>query len=174
MNKEITMSSTKSRTAIATGASVAVGPFTLRSRSLAFGLLLVLALQFLVGMVTNVYVTIPATHPGAGTANYFGGLVQGLGWALTDGDWALQLHVLIGLVLLLMSFALIGVAYATRERVWMICAPIGVVSTIGAGFSGASFINDGQGFSSLLMSVWFLIALVALVVGLYLTPRPNQ
>lgn len=40
---------------------------------------------------------------------------------------------------------------------------------IGAGFNGASFINYGHDFSSLLMSVGFLLALVSYLVGLYLT-----
>ena len=155
------MSFTQPRTTAPTRTSVAFGPFALRSRSLAFRLLLLLALEFLLGMVTNLYVQIPATHPGSGADNYFVGVVQGLGWALTDGAWALQLHVLLGLGLILTGFALIGVAYATHERVWMICAPLGVLGMMVAGFNGASFVNYGQNFSSLLMSVGFLVALVS-------------
>lgn len=168
------MSVTPSRTTASRGASVAVGPVALRARSLAFQLLLLLALEFLLGMVTNLYVHLSATHPGSGADNFFVGVVQGLGWALTQGAWALQLHVLLGLGLILTGVVLIGVAYITRERVWMICAPIGVCGMIAAGVNGASFINYGQDFSSLLMSMGFLIALVSLVIGLYLAPRLNQ
>lgn len=153
------------------GAPVAIGPFRFRTRPLALWLLLLLALQFLLGMVTNLYVPIPASHPGSNADNYFVGVLQGLGWAMTHGEWALQLHVLMGLWLILMSFALIGVAYRAHERVWMISAPISVFGMLVAGFNGASFINYGQNLSSLLMSVGFLTALVALLVGLYLTPR---
>jgi len=163
--------STSTAAVPASGAAVAIGPFKLRARSLAFGLLLLLGLQFILGIVTNLYATIPATHPGSGASNFFVGLVQGLGWSLSDGAWALQLHVLVGLGVILLGITLVYVAYATHERIWMICASIGGVAMLSAGFSGAVFVNDGQGLSSLLMSVWFLVALISFVVGLYLTPR---
>ena len=141
----------------------------LRSRRLAFLILLLLGLQFILGIVANLYVEIPEAHPGSGAANYFAGIFQGIGWAITQGTWSLQIHATLGLLLILLALLLIGLAYARRERVWMILSPIGAIGMIGAGFNGASFINYGHDFSSLLMSVGFLLALVSYLMGLYLT-----
>jgi hypothetical protein len=140
-----------------------------RSRLVAYLVLLLLGLQFLLGIVANLYVQIPDTHPGSGAENYFVGVLQGIGWVITQGAWALQLHATLGLLLILLALLLTGLAFTRRERVWMILSPIGAIGMIGAGFNGASFINYGHDFSSLLMSVGFLLALVSYLVGLYLT-----
>lgn len=145
-----------------------------RSRRLAFFILLLLGLQFLLGIVANLYVEIPETHPGSGAANYFAGIFPGIGWAITQGTWSLQIHATLGLLLILLALLLIGLAYARRERVWMILSPSGAIGMIGAGFNGASFLNYGHDFSSLLMSVGFLLALISYLIGLYLTAPTSR
>jgi hypothetical protein len=127
--------------------------------------LLLLAAQFLVGMVVNLYVQIPSVHSGAGASNYFLGVAQGVVWALGQGTWALVVHVALGLLLVLASFLLIGLAVAARKRAWIILSLIGWIGVVGAGFNGASFLNYGHDFSSLLMSVGFLLATISYVIG---------
>ncbi len=73
-----------------------------------------------------------------------------------------------------MGHAAMGVAYATCERVWIICTSLSVFGVMVAAFTGVAFVNYGQNTSSLLMSVGFLIALVPLLIGLFLTSRPNS
>lgn len=140
-------------------------------RALAFWLLLLLSLQFVLGMLTNLYVTIPAHHPGSGSVEYFAGVVAGVVWSITQGVWALRIHALLGLLLILTGFALVVVAFTRRLRVWIVSSIIAVLFTIAAGFNGASFLNYGEAFSSLFMSLGFALALVALLVGLYLSPQ---
>ncbi len=137
-------------------------------RTLTFVLLLALCLQFLLGMLTNLYVQVPAAHPGSNAANYFVGVAQGVGWGLTQAALFLQLHVIVGLLLFLGSLWLLWRAIALRDRAWIIIATLGVLGIIGAGFNGASFMNYGHDFSSLIMSLAFLFSLVAYLVGLYL------
>ncbi|MGO8946739.1 MAG: hypothetical protein ACLQUY_03550 [Ktedonobacterales bacterium] len=43
------------------------------ARAIAFVLLLLLAAQFLLGMVDNLFVQIPLQHPGSAAGNYFAG-----------------------------------------------------------------------------------------------------
>ncbi len=142
----------------------------LRLRRMAFFLLLLLGAQFFLGMWNNLYTSIPASHPGTNAGNYFVGVGEGIVWSIAHSAMlALQLHVILGLLLLLFSILLIVSAYTAGTRVWKIAAPIGAFGILGAAFNGASFINYGHNISSLLMSTGFLIALVAYIIGLYLS-----
>ena len=138
-------------------------------RPLAALTLLLLAVQFLIGMLVNFYVELPTDHPGANAPEYFSGVAQGVAWALLHSDLLLVAHVAIGLALGLASLLLIGLAIAARQRAWIIVSLLGMVGIVGAGFNGASFLNYGHDFSSLLMSVGFLLAEIAYALGLYLT-----
>ncbi|HLY29439.1 MAG TPA: hypothetical protein VKQ36_00295, partial [Ktedonobacterales bacterium] len=160
-----------------TGANVAQGKRSLviqvqqiAPRTLAFLLLLLLGLQFLVGMLTNFYVEVPTTHPGANASNYFVGVAQGVSWAAVQGSLFLLLHVWLGMLVFIGSLWLLGRSIVLRDRGWIIIASLGVAGIMSAGFNGASFMNYGHDFSSLLMSIGFLLALVSYLVGLYLRP----
>jgi hypothetical protein len=146
----------------------------LSPRTLAFSLLLLLSLQFVLGMVTNLYVAVPTHHPGSQAAEYFGGVVAGVAWAITQGAWALRIHALLGLLIIIIGFALVAAAVSSRRKVWIVCSIIALLFTMAAGFNGASFLNYGEDFSSLFMSLGFAVALVTLVVGLYLDPAGRR
>jgi len=48
-----------------------------------------LLIQYLLGMVVNVYVVLPSRHPGAGAGDYLSGAAAGLAWVVADGPaWA--------------------------------------------------------------------------------------
>lgn len=136
-------------------------------RMITVSVLLLLAIEYLIGMVVNLYVQIPSAHPGAGAAEYFSGAVQGVAWGLVQGPWALVIHVIIGLLLGLASFILIGLAIASRQRLWIISSLLGWIGIVGAGFNGASFLNYGHDFSSLLMSIGFLLAAISYIIGYF-------
>lgn len=138
-------------------------------RPLAAITLLFLAVQFLIGMLVNLFVTVPAVHPGANAANYFLGVIQGVIWSLTQGTLYLLLHAAVGLLLFLLSLILVGLAIAARRRAWIITSIPGLIGIVGAGFNGASFMNYGHNFSSLLMSVGFLLAVISYAIGFYVT-----
>lgn len=139
-----------------------------RPRRLAFLLLLLLSLQLLLGMWDTLFVGVPSSHPGANASEYFGGVVQGVLWAIFgSGLPALVAHAALGLLLVLASIYLIVVAFRGTERIWKILTPVGAFGILAAGFNGASFMNYGFNVSSLLMTVGFLVALVAYIIGLY-------
>jgi hypothetical protein len=134
-------------------------------RTLTFITFLLLQVQFFIGMLVNLYIQVPAVHPGANSADYFSGVVQGVGWALTSSPPALLIHVSLGLLLCLASLALLGFAIASRRLAWIISSTLGLIGVIGAGFNGASFLNYGHDFSSLLMSTGFLLATISYMLG---------
>ena len=127
-------------------------------------MLLLLSVQFLVGMVVNLYVKVPSVHPGAEASDYFVGVVQGLAWVLIHGTLALVVHVVLGLLLFLIALILIGLAIASRRRAWIITSLIGLLGIMAAGFNGASFMNYGHDFSSLLMSIGFLMSAISYMI----------
>ena len=135
---------------------------------MAFILLLALGLQFLLGMLTNLYVQVPSAHPGAQAPEYFSGVAQGVVWALAQSALWLRLHVLLGLLVFIGAIALLVRAIQIRSRTWIILASLGLLGIIGAGFNGASFMNYGHDLSSLIMSATFLLAMIAYLIGLYM------
>ncbi len=58
-------------------------------------MLLLLAVQFLLGMVVNLFVQVPSVHPGVGASNYFQGVVQGVAWALVHAPLGLLVHAIV-------------------------------------------------------------------------------
>src|SRR6202035_4637762 len=119
-------------------------PSTLRTITAL--LLVLLAAQFLVGTLVNLFVKVPSVHPGAGAPEYFTGVAQGVAWALVHAPLALLFHTVVGLLLFLASLILIGLAIASRSRAWIITSLLGFIGIVAAGFNGASFMNYGHDF----------------------------
>jgi hypothetical protein len=140
-------------------------------RTLTVFLLVFLIIEFIIGEITNLFVQIPSTHPGTASSSS-PGLVSGLGWSLTQsGLLALQVHSALGLLLILLSLVLIGLAIARRSRAWVITSLIGSAGLILAALTGVGFVNTGEATSSLVMALGFLLALIAYALGLYFTRR---
>ena len=129
--------------------------------------LLLLAAQFLIGMMVNFFVVVPDSHPGTNAPEYFSGVVTGVLWVLGHGTLWLWLHAITGLALFLASLILLGLAIASRRRGWIIASIFGLLGIVLAGFNGASFLNYGHDFSSLFMSMGFLMAAIAYMTGAY-------
>ena len=145
-----------------------------RLRTINAIILVLMAVQFLVGMVVNLFVQVPPVHPGANAPEFFSGVVQGVAWALLHAPLGLLVHAILGLLLFLASLILIGFAIAAQRRAWIIVSVIGFFGIVAAGFNGASFMNYGHNFSSLLMSIGFLLAAVPYTIGLSLAARRSD
>ena len=78
--------------------------------------MIMLVIQFLLGMAVNLFVTIPTDHPGARPAEYFSGVVQSVTWAILHGHALLILHASLGLLLVISAFGLLVQAIQTRLR----------------------------------------------------------
>ncbi|HEV3460453.1 MAG TPA: hypothetical protein VG413_00275 [Candidatus Dormibacteraeota bacterium] len=138
-----------------------------RTLGIALGLLIV---QFLLGTTVNLFVKIPADHPGTNPPEYFGGVVTSVSWAILHGGLWLTLHAALGLVLLLAALGTLAQAIRRRGSGRITLATLGFVGVLGAGFNGGSFLNYHQDFSSMLMAVGFALAMAAYVALLYSMP----
>lgn len=127
------------------------------------GLIVALIAQFLIGMLVNLFVTIPDSHPGSQPTEYFGGSFQSVLWALSSGLDLLVAHVVLGLLLVIGSLALVVRSRALRRRRLTIAAALGFLFIVGAGFNGASFLDFNEDYSSMIMATLFAAALLSYV-----------
>lgn len=133
----------------------------MRLRSTAFGLLMLLLVQFALGMVINLYAHVPAGRAGYGPA-----------WP------ALVLHGLVGLALIAGSVSLAVRAVASRARHVAVPAVIAAVVLLGAAAGGLTFLGSGVDGASLAMALCAAAAICCYSLILYrlpdARPRPGR
>jgi hypothetical protein len=122
-------------------------------------------------MVTNLYVTLPARHPGAHASNYFGGIASGLGWLIPDGPAWAAAHAAFGLALVAAAIGSLVISRRHRGRAVTTLSALGALAIIGAGFNGLSFLNYNQNFSSMIMAGLWALALGCYLTSMFLVTR---
>jgi hypothetical protein len=115
-------------------------------------IVLVLA-QASLGMAVNLYVTVPSRHPGAGASDYFSGSFDSVVWSIGHGAGALAVHACLGLALALVAAGVAVRGLRSGRRAVGAWSLLGGLLVIGAGFNGASFLDFGHDFSSLIMAL---------------------
>ena len=142
-------------------------------RSLLVNLVACLALvaQFLLGIVVNLFVTIPDQHPGANAPEFFTGIATAILWVIPHGAPMLTAHIVLGLVLVIAG--LLNILWAPRmtSRPYTALAFLGAMALLGAAFNGASFLNYGHDFSSMIMSGLWALAMCCYLACLYISAR---
>jgi hypothetical protein len=137
-------------------------------RFLALVALLLLAVEFLFGMIVNLFVQIPSPLPGTTSASR--GLLQGLGWSLAQTSMPILLaHVVLGLALVLLSLSLLVLSLVARQGRWVVVSLVAAVGITIASLSGTGFVVTGAPASSLVMSIGFLLSLGSYAMGYYIT-----
>jgi hypothetical protein len=135
---------------------------------MTLGIALLLIAQTAVGMAVNLYVMVPGHHPGAQPANYFGGSLRSIVWAIGHGPLALAIHASLGLATVAVALGVAIRAVALRSRWVGLTSVFAACLVIGAGFNGASFLDFNDNVSSLLMALLALGALSCYLVALHL------
>jgi hypothetical protein len=131
------------------------------------GVIVLLLVQFLLGMAVNLFVTIPTNHPGSQPPEYFGGVVQSVTWAVLQGPLPLVLHAAFGLVLVVGAAAVVARAGPLGGRMLRSTTILGFLTVLAAGLNGGSFLNYNQDFSSMIMASLFAVAVACYVLALY-------
>jgi hypothetical protein len=149
-----------------TGAQTAAPPSARNRQSRQAGLqraslaiLIVLIVQFALGIGVNLYVTLPAAgHPGH--SSWFG-----------NGP-LLALHATLGMILVLAAVFVLVRAIMARNVTLIVTSAAGLVAIGLAFFFGASFTEKLTDGYSLGMAISFAAALACYAIGLYtLTAR---
>jgi hypothetical protein len=124
-----------------------------RLRGASLGVVVMLIIQFFLGMIYNLYGTAPTSAKPIG---------------LFSGP-TIALHVIVGLLLGLAAIAQLVRAIGARHSLTIWLSALGLLFIIGAGFAGLGFSGSGSDGASLGMSLAFAAALacyVALIVVL--------
>ena len=127
-----------------------------------------LIVQYLLGMAVNVFVVLPASHPGANAGDFFGGAASGVGWVIASGPGWAAAHAAFGLALVVAAIAAVVLSLAgarARDRVAVSLSVLGALAVIGAAFNGVSFVNYGHAFSSMIMAGLWALALACYLAG---------
>lgn len=142
-----------------------------RTRAVNLAACALLLIQYLLGMIVNVYVVVPGRHPGAGASDYFPGAAAGLAWLITDGPAWAAAHAALGMALAAAALAAVALAWREGRTAGRATAVTGALAVIGAGFNGASFVNYGHAFSSMIMAGLWALALACYLTGAILDMR---
>ncbi len=133
-------------------------------------MLTLLVIQFVTGMILDMFIDLPDVHPGV-----YGSLVDGYDWALSGGGgFALTAHVVVATILVLGAIAALGFAILARHKVWIIAASFGLLATVAAFLNGLIFIGTNKDEHSLAMAFTFMVALIAYGAGLYFAKIPKD
>jgi hypothetical protein len=126
----------------------------LRQASLA--LLILLIVQFALGIGVNLYVTLPdAGDPGH--ASWFG------------NGALLALHATLGMLLILGAIFVLVRAIMARNATLIVTSAAGLVAILLAAFFGSGFTDKLTDGYSLGMAIAFAVALACYAIGLYAT-----
>jgi len=123
--------------------------------------LVLLILQYVLGMLAALYVAIPDSLPG------------GNAWAWTFAQApVVQFHAYLGTLLVLVPLVAVGLSIAARSTPGLVTSGLGLALIVVAWLGGVTFLSAGQeAGASLWMALGFLGALIAFGLGYYLT-RP--
>ena len=119
-------------------------------------LLTLLAAQFVLGVFTNLYISLP-------TSSRRGVFAMGSMMSATGGGLPLfMLHMMLGPLLVIVGIGTLVLATGSGKRLDLILIAAGLFGTLLAGYGGLSFLmGGGSNAASLLMAVGFLAAFSA-------------
>ncbi len=125
--------------------------------------LILLVIQYIFGMIVNLYVQFPSTLIG-GKAVW--------GWAMSS-TLVVPIHALLGTVLLIAAIVALVLSIRIRRVPELLTSVLGFVMIVFAWLSGILFLSFGQQNGvSLQMAIGFIGAVIAYGVGCY-TARPT-
>jgi hypothetical protein len=133
-------------------------------RRTSLGMAIGLLVQYGLGMVVNLYVTVPRQDEG-------GGFLTAIGRALANGPVALGVHTALGLLLIVGAVSLVIRAVAARQRAAACLSAVGLLAILGAAASGTGFVNSDSDGASLAMALLTGVALLCYVINTYLPGR---
>ena len=139
---------------------VASGKHTRRAeleavRQLSLAALVMLVVQYGLGIILNLYIAVPASDAHAG-------LIQ----EIASGPLMLTVHALLGLALIGAALVLLVRAVRLGDRVIAMLAAAGLTAIGGAFASGEIFVRNGQSGASLAMALLTGMALLCYIGAL--------
>lgn len=129
----------------------------------SLAVLVLLVVEYGIGMYVNLYTTIPRADHG-----------HGLGSAIANGPAALSIHAVIGLLVGLGAVGVLVQAVIARHLGATASSAAGLFALAFASVTGASFTSSGHPADSMGMSVLTGVGLLCYAANLYLLRPPSQ
>jgi hypothetical protein len=129
-----------------------------RLRGASMGALVMLILEFALGIGVNLYIT-----PAKG----------GIGKAFTNGP-LLALHAVLGLLLILAAIGLLVQAIQARHRAVIAVSALGLIAVLAAAFNGTAFLSNQDKGTSMGMAMATAVAMFCYAVCLRIIPPPGR
>jgi hypothetical protein len=123
-----------------------------RLRGSSMGAMVMLILQYALGIGVNIYVTVNK-----------GGLSE----AFKNGP-LLALHTVLGVLLIVAAIGLLVRAIIARHRAVIIASAVGLVAIVAAAGSGVSFVKSGTAGASMGMAMATAVAFLCYTVCLFI------
>ena len=133
-------------------------------RGNSFGAIVMLLVQYGLGMWVNLYGQLPASDHGAS-------LVTGFTRAVSRGPVGLSIHAILGVLLLASAAAALVRAIRIRRSNLIGPAIVGLVAIAVAGLSGARFVGSMTNSASITMALAAAVAIGAYAVILLIPPQ---
>ena len=124
-------------------------------RRISLAALIMLVVQYGLGIILNLYIAVPASDAHAG-------IMQ----EIASGPAMLTLHALLGLGLIGAALVLLVRAVRLEDRVIAVLAAAGLTAIGGAFASGEIFVRNGQSGASLAMALLTGVALLCYIGAL--------
>ncbi len=131
-------------------------------RRQGFGLIGGLALQYMLGMYVDLFISFPE------------GVSEGEQWQFAWSQPALVAHIILALLLFMGSIALCIRAARAHNRQWIIASGIGLLAIFAAAASGGQFIPTQSDPYSYSMAIAFIVAVLAYGWGLYVSGKKGE
>ena len=125
-----------------------------RMRMSSLGAVAMLIVQFILGVIYNLYGTAPTPKKSIGL--------------FSSPD--LALHVILGILLVIAAVGQLVRAIGTRHKLAIWLSAVGLAAIVAAGFAGLGFTGSGAAGASLGMSLAFAVALGCYVVLVFALP----
>jgi hypothetical protein len=125
-----------------------------RIRTSSLGGVIMLIIEFILGIAYNLYGTAPTASKSIGLFS----------------SPLLALHVIVAILLVIAAVGQLIRAIGTRHRLTVWMSAIGLVAILAAGFAGTGFAGNGAAGASLGMALAFAVALAAYVVLVFALP----
>jgi hypothetical protein len=138
-----------------------------KTRRQGLGMVGILIVQYVLGMIVNIYVTVPKRDQGASA-------FTAIGRAIAHGPVGLTIHTILGLLLVIGALQFVVTAVLGRDRVLIGLTVVGFISMIGAAMSGAGFVGKGDQASTMGMAAAWALALICYLVAALLPVRATK
>jgi hypothetical protein len=132
-------------------------------RRVCVAALIMLVLQYGLGIFLNLYVAVPASDAHAGIFA-----------EIATAPLALTVHALLGLALIGTAILLVARAVGVRDRLLAVLASAGLTAIGGAFGAGEIFVRNGQSTASMAMAILTGVALLCYVGTLALASTAQQ